>query len=169
MLLEAGADPNIRDEDGWSALNYASGWLQRREVVEMLLKVGADVNVRAFGSDNSTPLISASGLDAGDPVIVKMLLDAGADVDAEGYEGETALSEASSEGHLGVVRVLLEAGAGVNRNHLATVIYQAEDREHTEIVELLEEAKRTPPSLAALSRRSLRGEGRGGEIPEYLQ
>lgn len=167
MLLEAGADPNIQDEVGGSALDHASGWMKRPEVVKMLLEAGADVNVRYFDADNSTPLITAS--EEGNTIIVKMLLDAGADVDAEGYEGETALSEASREGHLDAVRVLLEAGAGVNRDHLAAAIYQAGDREHTEIVELLEEEKRTPPSLAALSRRSLRGVGRGGEIPEYLQ
>jgi len=68
-----------------------------------------------------------------------MLLDADADVDAKGYEGETALSEVARAGYIEIVRILLEAGA----TDISSALWQASIMEHPEIVELLEEAIHT--------------------------
>lgn len=70
--MEAGADVNAKDDNGKTALMYASegGDL---EAVRVLLEAGADIIV-----ENSNALMSAS--ERGKPDIVKLLLKAGANI-----------------------------------------------------------------------------------------
>ena len=51
---------------------------------------------------------------AGDVPALETLLDAGADVDAKDEHGQTALMNASRDGHTAMVRLLIERGAGLN-------------------------------------------------------
>ena len=46
---------------------------------------------------------------------INMLIDNGADVNTEGFLGQTALSEAASHGHLICMKPLLDKGADVNK------------------------------------------------------
>jgi len=94
-LLDAGADPNARDQrNRWTPLLHA---IHRRhlEAMRVLLERGADPNVR---NETLTPLLMA----AADPdaAFVKLLLSYGADPTARGTGGSTALSEAVSGGAL---------------------------------------------------------------------
>ena len=56
MLLEAGADPNVEYQEGWTCLTYAI-WYSHYGTVELLLKFGADVNQ---SSQMGSPLYLAS-------------------------------------------------------------------------------------------------------------
>ena len=47
LLLEAGADPNLRDVEGETALMYAVG-LNQVELIEILLLHGAEVGIKNF-------------------------------------------------------------------------------------------------------------------------
>jgi len=72
---------------------------------------------------------------------VKLLLDKGADVNAWSWDSmeQTALMEASDQGHLESVKFLLQKGASVhfkNKNGW-TALKLAGKEGHTEIVELL--------------------------------
>lgn len=75
--------------------------------------------------------------------IVHLFIDAGADVNARGFEGMTVLHEAARGGLTDAVRALLDAGAKVNsRDSLgATALDIAEEEEHLEIIQMLEEAR----------------------------
>eukprot|EP00960_Hanusia_phi_P017988 528590-Hanusia_phi.AAC.1 len=53
ILLDAGADPNVKAENGWTALHEASRW-GRSPVVETLIGAGAAVN--DANEDGNTPL-----------------------------------------------------------------------------------------------------------------
>jgi ankyrin repeat protein len=55
LLLEAGADPNARDQDGLTALMYAAGQ-GRVELVRVLLARGADVEAVTVGGDRASTL-----------------------------------------------------------------------------------------------------------------
>jgi len=115
-LLDAGADPNVRDvRNGWTPLFHAIHKHQV-EAVRLLLDRGVDPNNPAR---MLTPLMMAAS-DA-DPAIVQLLLAHGADPTARGIGGSTALSEAVSGGalsdidrplfggcHPATVRVLME-------------------------------------------------------------
>ena len=48
-LLETGADMGARDGDGWEPLHMAYWHGARKEVAEMLLAAGADINARTSG------------------------------------------------------------------------------------------------------------------------
>jgi ankyrin repeat protein len=82
----------------------------RKEVVEMLMANGADVNVK--GGEYGTALQAASA--EGHKEVVELLLGKGADVNAEGGRDGTALQAASARGHKEVVEILMANGADVN-------------------------------------------------------
>ena len=108
LLLEQGADPNIRNEAGATALMWSAGDLEK---TRLLIARGADVNGRS--DDGRTPLLIAAGQFANTEV-VKLLLDHGANLSAKsptnnGYA--TVLSEAARTGDEALMRLLIERGA----------------------------------------------------------
>jgi tetratricopeptide (TPR) repeat protein len=71
---------------------------------------------------------------------IQSLLASGADVNAKDINGVTALWQAAANGHLDIVKVLLESGANVNIQHKSlgvTALWMAAREGHTEIVKLL--------------------------------
>ncbi|KAK6504560.1 hypothetical protein TWF481_006501 [Arthrobotrys musiformis] len=102
-LLEAGADPNNQDTNSGGPLLFAVG-LQDKDVVELLLKHGADVN-----DDNNQGLTalhfaasSANKADRGletSESILRLLLSYGADVERKATDGETPLHRAAWIGY----------------------------------------------------------------------
>jgi ankyrin repeat protein len=117
-LLGAGVSSRVKDmvqsvdPDGTTALHWAvdSGSV---EIVDLLLKNGANVNAKYEKSGFITPLhLAATG---GDIKIVQQLLSAGADLGAKYYYmDETPLHLAAKNGHANVVKLLLEKGADIN-------------------------------------------------------
>ncbi|RSL80942.1 hypothetical protein CEP51_006197 [Fusarium floridanum] len=150
-LLDAGADVNNMAEDPISALHVAVEE-ERLEMVDILLRAGADVNIplgegyREFCdiSDDSgvpkSPLQVAAG--HGMNEIVQRLLQGGADIDGtwfisiemfeEYVEGDVhevlsppALEQALSLGHFETAKILLNAGADIEGNFLGPTALQA--------------------------------------------
>ena len=81
-----------------------------KEIAQVLLDKGADVN--AQGGDLGNALYAASA--AGHKEIVQQLLDKGADVNAQGGRFVNALYAASAGGHKEVVQQLLDNSADVS-------------------------------------------------------
>lgn len=104
-LKVANLDP--RTTEGVALLSLASD----REMVEVLVRGGADVNLRNVTGE--TPL-SAAARD-GDVARVKILLDLGADIDPGDLAGRTPLAHALMAGRTAVAVALLDAGADPNR------------------------------------------------------
>jgi hypothetical protein len=110
LLLDSGADPNLRNEAGATALMWAT---DDPEKTRLLLRRGADAKARS--EDGRTPLLIAAGR-FGSSAVVKLLLDAGADpsVKAHGLLGPTTpLSQAAHAGDEAVLQLLLKHGADV--------------------------------------------------------
>jgi ankyrin repeat protein len=98
-MLEAGGDPNIRDDAGATALMWAIDDVAK---VKVLLDRGADPNARS--GHGRTPLLLAAGqLDSHD--VIQLLLERGANMTTG------ALTASAARGNLRVVRMLLKAGA----------------------------------------------------------
>jgi hypothetical protein len=111
LLLEAGAEVDIREEDECTALHLAAQESQA-EIIECLLEAGADVNL--LQKHGGTALMMAA--QKGCLAAVSALITAGAAVDVreQAQGGASALSFAANKGHAAVVSRLLQAGADVN-------------------------------------------------------
>jgi ankyrin repeat protein len=118
ILLEHGADVNIRGDRQQTALHKAIDWDDQVAIdaAQFLLEHGADVNAQQ--DDHWTPLHLSSY--NGKLEITRLLLDHGADANAESDDGETALHEVScgeyesQDAGIQIARLLLERGADVN-------------------------------------------------------
>ena len=103
VLLEHGADANVTDNWGTTALMFAAG-LGRVKYVRLLLEHGAAPNTQV--EDGSTALMRAS--EYGYCNVVQSLLEHGADPTISCSNGDTALTLAARHGHASVIRVILE-------------------------------------------------------------
>jgi len=108
-LLQGGANPNVRDIDGYPALMHATA-LGHKDMVELLIEHGADVNVR----DPHERTALSYALSKTQPNIALMLLARGAQVNAGEPAGATPLCWAADQGLLGVMPELLARRADIN-------------------------------------------------------
>ena len=58
LILQAGADPNSSDPDGWTPL-HSAGMAGHPDLSQRLIAAGADVSTSAHGIDGATPLAYA--------------------------------------------------------------------------------------------------------------
>ena len=91
--LAAGADVNAKNEDGGTPLLRAA-WGGHKEIAELLIANGADVNVKS-GRTATTPLHLAAY--KGHKEVVELVIAKGADVNAKGDAGDTPLDWAISQ------------------------------------------------------------------------
>jgi ankyrin repeat protein len=96
VLLERGARVNDQSIDGKTALHYAAEHSHAADVISVLLKAGADLNVKSNATSGylpgATPLIIAASV--GNASAVELLLKAGADSNALTLSRMTALDVA---------------------------------------------------------------------------
>jgi ankyrin repeat protein len=102
LLLDAGADPNVRNDAGATALMWAVDDLDITRM--LLLERAADPNVRS--ADGRSALVLAAGRN-GAADVVKVLLEQGAMVDFD-----TVLTPAADAGDPAIIRMFLDRGAG---------------------------------------------------------
>ena len=118
ILLGFGADVNIQQKDGWTALMFAARYSNTSanlETVKILLGFGADINIQS--KDGWTALTMATKFSNTDsnPETVKILLSFGADVNIQNKDGCTALMLAArysdTDSNPETVKLLLKFGA----------------------------------------------------------
>jgi len=103
-MLEAGADPNLKNDAGATALMWAAS---HGMTARALIERGADVNAKS--EDGRTPLLIAAGV-PGAIDLVRLLLDRGANPDVRAA-GTSPLSEAARLGDAARLQLLLDRGA----------------------------------------------------------
>ena len=112
-LIGAGADPNLQDEEGLSALFIAAS--RSAEAVKMLLEHKADPNIENM--NKATPIFESASTD--DIEIISALVVGGADINhkIETPDGELyALDVAIGEENQTVATYLLTKGAKYNHD-----------------------------------------------------
>lgn len=107
------------------------------EIVKLLLAYGSDVNEKD-SNNQATALIGASAY--GYVEIMNLLIKKGADPNAKNRDGLTSISIAAINGHLGAVKVLIEAGANIDvqdEKYGANALIGAAANGHDAIIKLL--------------------------------
>lgn len=105
LLLDHGAEVNIRDGTDWTPLHFASrdGHV---EIAQLLLERGASLNAQSISGYSPLLLASRNGRFE----TVRFLLDHGADVSIRAG-GLTPFQDATQHGHHDIAQLLLEHGA----------------------------------------------------------
>lgn len=145
FLIKNGADVNLKDKEGKSALLWAAN--NSLPNAKILVASGADVNEAA--DDGMTPFLQASfGVSSGKVPIemCELLRENGANINAsltkKSVVGWTALHYAVINGDIELVSYLIQHGANVNKASAdgLTPLYLAGLNENQEIVKLLKNA-----------------------------
>jgi ankyrin repeat protein len=105
-LLAAGADPNVKDADGWTSV-WLGATFSAADILQLLMDGGGSVKEPA--SNGETPLIGFVRWSNGDAAarLKVLLVCSDLDLDAE-YEGKTAEEWAVDRGHLGFAVAIVE-------------------------------------------------------------
>lgn len=92
-LFNNGADINLQDNNGWTALHFAAQ-KQSLPAVKKLLELGANLELKdTYGN---TPLFRAVFCSKGDGKIITLMLENGANPDSENEHGVSPRSLAST-------------------------------------------------------------------------
>ncbi len=137
-LIAQGANINEADSGGDFPLVMAA-YKGYAEIVELLLKAGADVTVTDPGM-KATALHAAAY--AGRTEAARLLIDYGIDIDAQGpMNGYTALHDAVWQNNIDTARVIIEGGADLSlKSHGGqTALEFAQSRNHREIVAMIQQ------------------------------
>lgn len=143
LLLDRGADPMARYQDGDTALHRACYIMAGTtiEVMGLLLAQGADVNARSI--DGTTPLMDAALAQRGDlnVNVVRFLSDHGAEVNAGSADSALTIACAQNDDPK-LVSLLLERGANVHYRTKTgeTALTYAMAAKNTAIIHLLKRA-----------------------------
>ena len=139
LLLDAGAEVDARDINGFTPLLHWGGRDDSIEVGRLLIKAGADVNAK--NNLGETVLMSAASMGSISTASLKLFIDSGANLNAKNNEGETALMKASNlrGGFSGGVKILIDAGADVNAksNYGLTALHRAGQKNNATTARLL--------------------------------
>ena len=108
LLLEAGANVTLRNRDGQSVLHSADHFADAASA-RLLLAAGADPN--AEDAEGCTPLFCRGIGLADSPQILDLLLQSGADLRHTNHAGETAVDYALRYAHYPYAALLLRHGA----------------------------------------------------------
>ncbi|MBT5483308.1 MAG: hypothetical protein HOH14_11690 [Gammaproteobacteria bacterium] len=109
QLISAGADVNVSQPDGTTALMYAA-YSGNADMAKALIDAGA--NPDASNIYGSSAILEAAIAGATD--VLKVLLTGGADANWSNPEGETPLMNVARAGQLEAAELLLSHGAQVN-------------------------------------------------------
>ena len=108
---------------------------QTPEMIELLIRRGADVNIENHFGDS--PLLQA--VYRGDHGLVELLIERGANIDHKNRFGDTPLREAARRDLIVMVQILVDRGANLNmqNRHGETVLHAAVRRGNHSMVRVL--------------------------------
>lgn len=119
VLLESGADPDVKDDEGDTAVTIAAG-LKYSRFLENLLVKGGNANEKTPGLATTLMIASAAGFIEN----VRLVINANVDINARDMTGNTALTYAIYGKQTDIISLLLENGATkliINNNGMSAL------------------------------------------------
>jgi ankyrin repeat protein len=152
LLIEAKADPNVKDENGVSPLHSAA-WAGNEVAMRELLDAKADPNAKDHRG--ITVLIDAS--EKCDRETCRLLLDFKIDPNARAQDGATALLKAAEGCNEEVLRLLLDVKANplVQDDDGCTALHFAAIKGEVSVGRILIDAKVDPNAITKYSDTAL--------------
>lgn len=118
MGLSAGADVDVRNEEGNTGL-YLASLQKHHDAMEALIDAGADVDA----SQDGLQAIHAAAINPDNAEGLSILVDAGADVNAVAPGSRlTPLAVAASHGHVSNIRFLIAEGADFDSSFMQSLV-----------------------------------------------
>ena len=102
LLIQLGADINIKNDDGDTGL-HAACRAGQKDIADLLIQLGADVNIKS--NDHHTPLYCA--YQSSSPSLVSLLVKSGSEV--------SRVLQTVVQGDADALRTLIQQGADVNQ------------------------------------------------------
>jgi ankyrin repeat protein len=135
VLLDSGADINLRSKHGGSTPLHTATAAKKVGAVSFLLRHGAEVN-RQDAKRNTALHVAANN---GSAPIATLLCEANADMSSRNLDGNTPLEAAIRRGHPNMVKYLLEKLSASRLNPVFdySLLETAVKSEHREIVRLV--------------------------------
>jgi ankyrin repeat protein len=125
LIDDENLNVNEKNNYGQTALTYVAGFNETFEIMDVLIRSGADVNVQS--DQGQTPLMHAARFHRQGSKAVKKLLDAGADVNVRDVRGWTALMWAASFQKKGeFLKIFADAGAQVTEKDIEMLVQEDE-------------------------------------------
>jgi ankyrin repeat protein len=109
LLIKSGADLNVRDEDGQTALMAMASYGDVA-LFQALANKGANVDLADY-EGRTTLMLAASNED---PAIAELMIRMGANIDVQATDGTTALMVAAEAERDKTLALLIAAGANLN-------------------------------------------------------
>lgn len=145
-LLSSGADVNLRDKDGWTALMYAARYQNSLNIVNMLIEKGAHVRVR--NKFNATPLLMAADYSK-NPEILAVLLKNRTVAEDEVFRAFIfTITGKTSSSHVRAAKIKLFLDMNIPLNRLwkgqTPLMYAAQYSSTTDVIQQLLDAGADP-------------------------
>ena len=145
-LLASGADVNLRDKDGWTALMYAARYQNNLNILSMLIEKGAYVRVR--NKFNATPLLMAADYSKNPEIIALLLKNRTATEDEVFRAFIFAITGNTGSKHVRTAKIKLFLDMNVPINRLwkgqTPLMYAAQYCSSTEVLKQLLDAGADP-------------------------
>ena len=148
-LLASGADVNLRDKDGWSALMYACRYQNNLNIVDMLIEKGAYIRTR--NKFNATPLLMAADYSKNPEIIAVLLKNRTASEDEVFRAFIFSITGNTGSSHVRTAKVKLFLDMNVPLNRLwkgqTPLMYAAQYCSSTEVIQQLLDAGADPETV----------------------
>ncbi|XP_030884428.1 ankyrin repeat domain-containing protein 6 isoform X2 [Leptonychotes weddellii] len=137
ILLKAGCDLDVQDDDGNTALHEAS-WHGFSQSAKLLVKAGANVLAKNKAGNTALHLACQNSHSQS----TRILLLGGSRADLKNNAGDTCLHVAARYNHLSIIKLLLSAFCSVHEKNQAgdTALHVAAALNHKKVVKILLEA-----------------------------
>ena len=138
-LIQSGANVNLQDKDGWTALMYAARFQNNIELTNTLLSSGADPKIHNKYGSSAMQLASSY---SNNPAILKRILEELKEDSTEVFKSFILAITAGGNNpvtQIGKLKVFIEHGVPVNRFYegKTPLMYACEFATTTEVIKLL--------------------------------